>query len=702
MHTIQQIKKQLRQFIQKTDPSLAVVCFDFFDTLASRSVMPEYTKRIAANQLSILLNDIVSGSRIYEIRHRLEASLCKKNAEAGFDLEFDLCELALRLHREIADQITECALASKDSNFVDTFINIEVAVEKLVQQSCDDMIGLLKEVKKAGCKTVLISDFYLPQKYFVSLLDFHEIAGCFDHIYISADHLISKGSGRLYEFICSELQLSPSALLMIGDNPHADKRMAEEKGLSSLLVDRSDLRQRYDQWETNLKKDKNDRSLQKLLVQQCKESGLQYFPEISLTIWNFVRKLFYQLLQERVTATFFLSREGEFLRELFEIFQRENFGHIHIKAHYLIVSRKSCYIGSLKSLEDENFEKLFYQYRDISARDFLLSLNLPENEAVAICREAGVVWDKKHTNFPDSAAFSKLTGSERFRVFYETLRLSQKNNFIRYLKSFGVDPRKAKVVLVDVGWKGSMQENLFRMFGTGFRSKGFYIGLLKSAFEQPEVQKVGVLFAEVPEQSVYFSVYNNNRSLFEMILGASHGSAEGYFTSYQEIIARDDNRLKVHSTVQDEDGEILITTCEQSEEIDLYKAMIKPFQSHIKSLFFTLNKTVQLSCREFSDERWFAKQHGRMVFLPSKAEIEFFENLYHLENFGVFEFTRFVPTQKISWKRKMYNLISVIRDPAILEIGFWPPVILNHLGIGVYRYIDGVRRYCKVFGFWKI
>ena len=45
---------------------------------------------------------------------------------------------------------------------------------------------------------------------------------------------------------------------------------------------------------------------------------------------------------------------------------------------------------------------------------------------------------------------------------------------------------------------------------------------------------------------------------------------------------------------------------------------------------------------------WFAKRHARMLFRPTKDEIDFFSSLYHLENFGLFEFTSFDAGEDVS------------------------------------------------------
>jgi hypothetical protein len=38
------------------------------------------------------------------------------------------------------------------------------------------------------------------------------------------------------------------------------------------------------------------------------------------------------------------------------------------------------------------------------------------------------------------------------------------------------------------------------------------------------------------------------------------------------------------------------------------------------------------------------------------------------------------------------------RNPAMLEMGLWPPIILRRLGLDWYRHINGRRRFQREFG----
>jgi deoxyxylulose-5-phosphate synthase len=72
--------------------------------------------------------------------------------------------------------------------------------------------------------------------------------------------------------------------------------------------------------------------------------------------------------------------------------------------------------------------------------------------------------------------------------------------------------------------------------------------------------------------------------------------------------------------------------------------------------------------------------------------------LYHLENFGLFEFTDFQAGGKILLSQKLKNLRMLLKDPAMmLETGVWPPVIFRRLGLEFLQPLDGRKRLKRLF-----
>ena len=689
---------QVCEFLQQqADAGVNYFCFDYFDTLIVRDVFPEYTKELAASLHSRLLGHHLPPEQLYAIRQQLERTLCEKNAASGGEFEFYLDSFAqeyrLLLRKELADVAAPLTILQQTERFIQQILSIETAVEQAVQRPCPDTIQVLAWLRQQGFATVLISDFYLPGLYFDRMLKNMSLHDQFDHIYVSADHGLAKGSGRLYEKVCSELKCRLEQLYMIGDNPHSDIKMAQEKGLGCTHLRNPAQTSFYEQWHSS---DMTSVSqVKKRFAAALPPTGV--FKEISSSLWYFTFLLLQELQRQGIEHVFFFSKEGEFLKKLFDRMQDDLFGHRAIASHYFLVSRKATFLASLRPLAEEDFSRLFNHYRDISLRDFLLSLNIEESTAISLCEEIGCDLQTRHQDLQNRDEFKLLLQSDCFQQLYESRRISQRQHFITYLDSYNVDYKKNGLTIVDVGWKGSIQDNVFYILQGYVRMQGFYAGSLTATEQKENNTKKGLLFDDKPVPTPYFNVYNNNRSLFEMMLGASHGSADGYFTPSEFAELPPDHQREIKQRIATGAGELLITTVDLPEERTLFEREIKPVQEQIYRVARSLNRAWLRSNCTLPDPEWFARQHARMVFTPAVAEIDFFAGLYHLENFGIFEYTDFCANDTLSLKQRWHNFRAIRKEPAILEMGTWPPIILRRLGLDVYRYINGYRRHRREF-----
>jgi hypothetical protein len=296
-----------------------------------------------------------------------------------------------------------------------------------------------------------------------------------------------------------------------------------------------------------------------------------------------------------------------------------------------------------------------------------------------------------------SAYFQALVDLPLFREMYEEHRRIQRQNFLCYLGSFGVDFEKNGLHLVDVGWKGSIQNNIYFTLEEVVHVHGYYLGLLSPSGLTEKNSKKGILFSDFKVLTPFVHVYNNNRSLFEMVLGASHGSADGYFTDTQYSHVKKSRCSSVFQRVKGEET-VEVTVLDLPEERALFEEKIYPLQLEYFSKFQNFIQAQVHQYCPLPDNEWFAKHHARMLFRPTKKEVEFFAGLYHLENFGLFEFTSFAADESIFLWRRLDNFIRLWRNPAgVLETGVWPPIIFQRLGLPWLQRIDGMKRYRRIF-----
>lgn len=634
-----------------------VYCFDIFDTIISRTVCPEHVKKIWSKEIKQVLGLKESSSLIYQLRNGLEAELCKKNETLGYDLEFQYETLMISMYKQLA---TNTSL----EEFCQKAYEIELEIESRVQFTCTDTVEYIKELNKKGKKLYCISDFYMPKKFLLELFKYHGIESLFDDVFVSSEVLLTKRSGRLYKYVIEQLQLMPESAVMVGDNQWSDVESAESCNFNAIHIDRTEQHNKYKIFEEEQKKFSALETVTKL-YNKCNRNN---YEDLTFSLYSFIEKLYYDLRRNSIKNVFFLSREGEFLKKIFDYYQgtRIKDENRKIQTHYLMVSRKATLMASLKSLDQESFEMIFRQYINISLYDFLSSLGYSPEEQEELGRQLNFDIREKVTDLPRSQIYMKLLENDYFRELYEEKRISQKTNFAKYLDSFGVDLEKEFLCLVDVGWKGTIQDNIFIYFGEQKKILGLYLGLVAPGKEADQNIKKGLLFDVVNNgKSKYFDIYNENKSIYEVVLGASHGSADRYIC---------------------ENGVITVATAQQTEEKELYETLIKPIQDGIYNLFINVDHELRDSFYDVQDlEALWADIHAHLVFLPTKQQIDIFYKIYHFENFGVFEFTKFKTTDHISVSMRIKNFKRMIKERCkFFSESFWGVIALRDAGLSAF------------------
>lgn len=657
---------------QKLDlpQNYSIYFFDVFDTILSRKVHPEYVKKIWAKEIREGMGLSIGSGELYQLRNTLEAQLCKENEAAGNDLEFRYDALTEKLYEQLH-------LAMSCEEFAARCLDTEVNIENRVQYVCADTIEAIKELKQKGKRLYCVSDFYMPKSFFERLFAFHGIGQYFEDIFVSSEYLVTKRGGRLYDKVLETLSVSAEGVLMVGDNSWSDVENAVNHGLQAYHVDRAARHQEYQQLDEICSRFDASSVIMKL-YDKCRRDE---YEDLTFSLYHFIEKLYYELQRQNVKNVFFLSREGEFLKKLFDAYQARKVPEEtrRIRTHYLMVSRKATLMVSLKPLGEEQFEMIFRQYIHISLYDFLSSLGFEEAEQEEIGRQLSFDIHEKVTDLPRSEIYQRLIGNELFGRLYEEKRVTQNTNFTKYLESFGVDFSKEAMYLVDVGWKGTIQDNILVYFGEQQKIVGLYLGLVAPGKVHPLNEKEGLIFDAIHGgYSKYFRIYDENKSIFEVVLGATHGSADKYVM---------------------ENGRVVVATAQQKEERELFETLIRPIQDGIYALF---QKIMEELCDRVYDvdslERVWADIHARLVFLPTSKQMDIFYKIYHFENFGVFEFTKFKNNESVSLVQRAKNLRRLLKERSrFFQSSFWSVISLRDAGLSMLIKPYGRRLYKRHF-----
>jgi phosphoglycolate phosphatase-like HAD superfamily hydrolase len=585
--------------------------------------------------------------------------MCRRNAEVGHDLEFRFSELVRVLSHRLGinvgrEVLTEAFVASElDAEFSSQLVDPEVA-------------NLLSKLKQEGRKIAVVSDFYLGREMMERLLTHHNLSAFVDYVFVSSDYFKTKRSGQLYSIVLSKLNALPTDCVMIGDNPESDVRIPQSIGIEAVGLDRSAVHARYVNQFSGLKEGQRSISEVRKILTASKdpEQSVSRLHMLAATYYLFIERLESAVAQAGFRRLLFLSREGQFLKRLFDTYQaHQRRANPFLDTQYLVVSRKSTFLPALRPLEQEDFHTLFRQYQRISGRDFISNLNL-DNELERILRQdIGESFDQRQEWYSGSSVHQQILANDHFRHIYENVRTEQARALAQYLVQTAGEG-ESRIALVDVGWKGTIQDHLFLAGRGKIEYHGFYLGLVAPGLDVLGNNKRGLLFNLHGESSPAYKIFNENRALFEISLGASHGSASRYLLNLGGVAEPELDSF--------------------DREKELFVRVVEPLQARIADTFEHLCRA--LSCTHLRMEDFAAEvlsAHADLVFSPTRCELDLFRSLFHVENFGQLGTSTFDQEPRLSMRERIAAARRLVEgDESILNNAWWPPLTLDNLGLG--------------------
>lgn len=619
---------------------------DFFDTLVSRNCHPEEVKMRWCSQIIDVFGLNISTKKLYEIRIKCEAAICQSNFNKHEELEFEYAAL-LSLMLDILS--AKYSLNISRRVFLDIAQDIELEIEKSVQRLNDDVVTFFRKAKERNKKIYIVSDFYMGADFIKKLVKHHKVEHLIDAYFTSSDFLKTKRSGNLYEAVLDECNLDPSTTFMIGDNYHSDVEMSQRNGLYALHIPRD-----FSFYEKSLSLAKKTSLVKKSFRKPLKEKCFD-FNWMVIPLFVFIARLHNRLVQDNVKNVVFLAREGEFLKELFDLYC-QNFSAVEVKSHYMYASRRGTYLPSLHNLKDEKFQKLLGQYCDMSLRVFIESLGLTDFLPQLKSSLTEVDFEKSQPNFKDSFELAQLVNNDLFIEVYEKERLARKQYLASYVDSILGDDN---IHLVDVGWRGSIQDNIQAALNRPV--VGYYCGILRGASTSVNNRKYGLLFHEMEGEQYVDSLYNEFRASYEVFCSASHGSLIQYAPAPEFGILENN-----------------------PSELALFKQRIRPLQLNLRALFKELSDVKANNAFSITElESALKPIYEKSLFFPKKSEMISFSKLEHYENFGLFDFSTFDGS---SLSRVSY-IKSLLANPKF-TVGreWWKPLGFENNRCGFFKY----------------
>lgn len=532
-----------------------IIAYDFFDTLVHRKIHPEVILYNWAKQCSRFLKFRVSGEELYRIRKEQE-----KNKDEVEELAYEhlLSKIVNKIHQEHEVDISI-------EEFVDFSYKTEIDIESENIYIDYSRINEIKEFYNQGKKIIIISDFYMGYEFFESILNKLDIRKYFCDIFVSSECGKRKSTGNLYKYVCNKCGCSLNELTMCGDNFISDFKVPKSLGIKAKYIKYKDRNKIYD--ENYLK-----RQYKILTHRNPKNNPINGY---AAELLYFYSELYKVLIQEEFEEVLFCSREGQYMKELFDIYQEICFGDNKIQSKYFYVSRKAVFTPALLEIENEKFDMIFRQYYYLTVNEFFKNIGFDEKFIKSFCEQNNIDRMAIISGDVNDDIKTKILNNQAFKKQYDYIRRNQRELFIKYLNQEGFNLNK--IALVDVGWKGTIQDCIKKILPMCEKLKGYYIGLRTDKFgcENPK-EKCGILFSDYPNRTLNFDLLEHESMFYERIFVANHGPVLGYEMK---------NNAEVVPIIQNKNDEVKIYEYMENYQKDFKDLFIKILYKYKRTLF---------------------------------------------------------------------------------------------------------------------
>lgn len=328
--------------------------------------------------------------------------------------------------------------------------------------------------------------------------------------------------------------------------------------------------------------------------------------------------------EKKIQKIYFFTREGEFFKEIYDkLLESSTDRHKYPVANVLEVSRVATFAPSIQEVCIQEFHRMWNLYKRQSMRAFFTSLDIDIKGFRPYLDDYGLPEEMMIFNPREDKRVMAFLRDEYVKEMMIQSVDKKRENLIAYCEKNGIrQNEKGRVAVVDIGWRGTIQDNLCAIFPE-IQWEGFYLCLAEFLNQQPiNGKKYGYLNQGNSAVALRYP------TPIEMICNSPGGSVVGY----------------------NKDGEAMRLT-EQSEN-KAYASFTREFQMRI---------TDKVSEKYFADmSESEILEHGEralnrfLLFPPRKAAQAYF-SLRHNEMFGNGAFLN----KQIKIKRRLFILACI-------------------------------------------
>lgn len=484
------------------------------------------------------------------------------------------------------------------NNLASDSIEKEVAAELKFCVAHPEVYDFYSKLLKAGKKIYFVSDMYLDKELVARILK--ENGFCtYENVYVSSEDDLLKGDGSRFEWLKRNIPESVGSTIHIGDNRISDFLQPQAHGFAAFHFMECGVYYRQDSFlysKIEFLNSKHSLGLSFLTAtfrywksgfhdqppDYWRQFGFLYGGALISAFCGFINK---QLSRKKLSCDkiYFLARDGDIMSQVYQLLYND------VQPVYLMASRRCMLFPSLKSLTHADDEEALKQFigplGNTSAKDILERFGYTDLDNLEADLENIGPDPSKWTNRDILACILRHKQSIMEKVVSERGMLF---DYLSEMNYFDQDD----IVIVDVGWGGSIQNSLVKLLELwnypAKRLHGIYLGVNDGvAYKQ---NKTGFLFEG--NQAQFFEYFN----LIELITSSPKNGIV-------RIDRVDGNFVPVTGTISEHEKKRQLVSAEIQKGILDFAHLIK--KRHIDTMDFIHTddfKALFESLRDYASE----------------------------------------------------------------------------------------------------
>lgn len=481
-----------------------IVSFDIFDTLIKRNVYNEKDIfKVVEKKYNLLYSDKVNDF----YNERIKAEKTARDQTSKEEITLDEIYSFINYPDKVTNELKN--------------IEIETEIEMCCQNK--DMYEIYKYCCEKNKKILIISDMYLPDKIIEEILKRNGYK-VYDELYVSSKCNLKKSNGKVFDFILNKDKNSGKKMIHIGDNAISDYIMPKTKGINALLIKQKIKNNKF--YGNTMSRNNLAYNIMMTTINNelKKEEYLEknFVSILTPLLYGYCIELKKYIKDNNIDNIYFLARDAKIIYDAYISLYPND---INI-CHYMNISRKSITFSSfsnnIDTKEFENVADSIIKRKKICEIISILELNIDNYKEELISNNIDINKEYETLKAEDKEAFLNIISTD-FQKFCE----KQKELFKEFLLQSDF---KGNVCLVDIGWKGTIQNKLeifCQKNNIEANIYGYYMGIYET-----NKYKKGYIYNGTHENKymIYSSV-----GLFELLFLNNEGSTL-YYEKTQNII----------------------------------------------------------------------------------------------------------------------------------------------------------------------